>query len=93
MLKIWNGAFWREAGETPVPEPHRPHRLQTAVIGLLVAASLAAGLGAEAFLGASRAAADAAADRPAYIQSQRETALGHPGETGDADGLHAEEAR
>jgi multicomponent Na+:H+ antiporter subunit D len=78
MLKIWIGAFWRQPDDVPVPAPGPRMRLRTAAIGLLVAATLALGLGAEAFLRASRAAADAAADRSGYVRLVREAAPGEP---------------
>jgi multicomponent Na+:H+ antiporter subunit D len=86
MLKIWLAVFWREPEDVSVPVPGRSLRLQTAAIGLLVAAALAVGLGAEAFLRAARAAAGAAADRPGYIRIVRDAEGGRATEADAARG-------
>jgi len=76
MLKIWLGAFWGGTDEVEAPVPDRSHRLQTALAGVLVVAALAIGIGAEGFLGAARASAEAAQDRDGYVRILRGAAPG-----------------
>ncbi len=71
MLKIWNGAFWKERA-TPLPSlpssttaPNIPRMI--AVVTALTLISLAIGFGAEWFYQLARQAATTALDQPGYI--------------------------
>jgi len=71
MLKIWNGAFWKErpAPLPPPPSGNRPNLPRMiAVIAGLTLISLSIGLGAEWFYQLARQAAETALDQPGYVR-------------------------
>ncbi|MBL9195505.1 MAG: hypothetical protein JNJ82_24320 [Opitutaceae bacterium] len=69
MLKIWNGAFWREGGDGVRLRIHdRRWRPMTLVCAGMTVLSLGIGFGAEFFLALSREAARQLMDRAGYIQ-------------------------
>ncbi|MDZ4744344.1 MAG: proton-conducting transporter membrane subunit [Verrucomicrobiota bacterium] len=68
MLKIWNGAFWKESTDVPVRSSDRRWVKMTAVIAVMTAISLVIGLGAEYFIGLAETAANTALDQQGYIQ-------------------------
>lgn len=66
MLKIWNGAFWKEGPEPGVffvPGRTRP---MIVVIAAMTAVSITIGFGAEFFFGIARQAAELTLDRSGY---------------------------
>jgi multicomponent Na+:H+ antiporter subunit D len=70
MLKIWNGAFWKDAkAADSVKLSDRRWRPMTAVCLGMTALSLGIGLGAEFFLSLSEEAARQLTDRAAYVQT------------------------
>ncbi|WP_232767715.1 proton-conducting transporter membrane subunit [Geminisphaera colitermitum] len=69
MLKIWIGAFWRDASEcgATVTLDDRRWKPMTAVIAGMTVFSLGVGLGAEGVLKISKEAARQIVDRAAYV--------------------------
>lgn len=71
MLKIWDGAFWKENPRAAFhPQPRLTRRL-VAVAAVMTLISLGIGLGAEPVYRLSRVAAETAADRAGYIHDVR----------------------
>ncbi len=71
MMKIWLGAFWRDAppGEVTL-EPSTPRiRAMTGIVGVFTALSLAIGIGTEGLIRISQSAADSLLDQEEYRQA------------------------
>ncbi len=73
MLKIWFGAFWREApaDASRIAGPAASTRGMSMVVVGMAAVSLCIGLGAERFVGIARAAATETLDRAGYAARVR----------------------
>jgi multicomponent Na+:H+ antiporter subunit D len=71
MLKIWLGAFWKPAPEGVRVVLNAQTRGMTAAVGILVAASLAMGFGANAFVKLAQDAAEETFSRTTYSDSVR----------------------
>lgn len=68
MLKIWLGAFWKEAPAAPVRFDRRARGMTLVGLGM-AAVSLGIGFGAEPFLRAATHAARETLDRPGYVRT------------------------
>lgn len=69
MLKIWIGAFWQVPQETAFTQKNKAWKEMALSIGLLIAASLFLGLGAEYFYQTATLAANQMFQKEDYIQA------------------------